>query len=36
VDSLRYKQALLLFYEQHNLSNLKDLFIEQYAFAVNT
>jgi Fic family protein len=36
VDSLTFKQAILLFYEQQNLFNLKRIFIEQYAFAVST
>ena len=31
-----YREALLLFYEQNNLSAFKRLFIEQVAFAVNT
>ena len=33
VDSLEYKKAMLLFYEQNNLSNFKKIFIEQYDFA---
>lgn len=36
VDSIFYKKAILLFYEINNLSAFKKLFIEQYAFAVNT
>jgi Fic family protein len=36
VDSIDYKKALLLFYEQNNISNFKDIFINQYEFAVNT
>jgi hypothetical protein len=28
-----YKKAVLLFYEQNNLSYLKTLFIEQFKFA---
>jgi len=36
VDSIAYKKALLLFYEQNNLSAFKKIFIEQYAFAVAT
>ena len=36
VDSLVFKQAILLFYEQLNLFNLKQIFMEQYAFAVST
>lgn len=36
VDSIDYKKAVLLFYEQNNLRMLKNIFIEQFAFAVNT
>lgn len=36
VDSITYKKAMLLFYEQHNISNFKDIFIEQFEFAVRT
>ncbi len=36
VDSLDYKKAMLIFYEQNNISNFKDIFINQYEFAVNT
>jgi Fic family protein len=36
VDSVFYKKAILLFYEINNLSAFKKLFMEQYAFAVNT
>lgn len=36
VDSIDYKKAMLLFYEQNNVSNFKQIFIEQYEFAVNT
>ncbi|WP_293300845.1 Fic family protein [Pedobacter sp. UBA4863] len=36
VDSIAYKKAMLLFYEQNNISALKDMFKEQYEFAVNT
>ena len=36
VDSMYYKKAMLLFYEQNNISAFKRLFIEQYEFAVNT
>jgi len=35
VDSLDYKKAMLLFYEQNNVSAFKRLFIEQNVFAVN-
>jgi len=34
VDSLDYKKAMLLFYEQNNLSAFKELFIEQCEFGV--
>lgn len=34
VDVLTYKKAMLLFYEQNNLSAFKELFIEQNVFAV--
>jgi Fic family protein len=36
VDPIDYKKAILLFYEQNNLSVFKKMFIEQYEFAVNT
>lgn len=36
VDSLKYKEAALLFYEQNNISAFKKIFVEQYDFAVNT
>ena len=36
VDSIEYKKAILIFYEQNNISPIKDIFIDQYAFAVNT
>lgn len=36
VDSIDYKKAMLLFYEQNNMSAFKNIFIEQYEFAVNT
>jgi Fic family protein len=34
VDELEYKKAVILFYEQNNLSYFKKLFIDQYRFAV--
>lgn len=34
VDSLDYKKAMLLFYEQNNLSVFKNIFIEQNEFGV--
>ncbi|WP_445731148.1 Fic family protein [Mariniflexile sp.] len=36
VDSIGYKKAMLLFYEQNNISNFKAIFITQFEFAVNT
>lgn len=36
VDSVDYKKAMLLFYEQNNLSNFKEIFINQFEFAVQT
>lgn len=36
VDSIDYKKAMLLFYEQNNISNFKDIFINQFEFAVKT
>ena len=36
VDSVDYKKAMLLFYEQNNLSRFKEIFINQFEFAVNT
>lgn len=36
VDSIEYKKAMLLFYEQNNISNFKKIFITQFNFAVNT
>ena len=36
VNTSDYKKAILLFYEINNLSAFKQLFIEQYEFAVNT
>lgn len=34
VDSTDYKKAILLFYEQNNISAFKQLFIEQNEFGV--
>ena len=34
VDSVDYKKAMLMFYEQNNIAALKQIFIEQYEFAV--
>ncbi|MEI7829969.1 MAG: Fic family protein [Prolixibacteraceae bacterium] len=36
VESLGYKKAILLFYEQNNLSRFKEIFINQFEFAVKT
>lgn len=36
VDSIDYKKAMLLFYEQNNISAFKLIFIEQFRFAVET
>ncbi len=36
VDSIEYKKAMLIFYEQNNVSAFKELFIAQFEFAVNT
>ena len=36
VDSVDYKKAMLIFYEQNNISAFKKIFIDQFAFAVKT
>ena len=36
VDSIDYKKAMLLFYEQNNISTFKEIFINQFEFAVKT
>lgn len=36
VDSVDYKKAMLLFYEQNNISAFKQIFIQQFQFAVET
>ena len=36
IDSVEYKKAMLVFYEQNNLSPMKNIFINQFEFAVNT
>lgn len=36
VDSVEYKKAILIFYEQNNISAFKKIFIDQFEFAVNT
>ncbi len=35
IDSIDYKKAMLIFYEQNNVSVFKKIFMEQYKFAVN-
>ncbi len=36
VDSVEYKKAMLIFYEQNNISAFKRIFIQQFEFAVKT
>jgi Fic family protein len=36
VDSIDYKKAMLVFYEQNNIDPFKQIFIDQFEFAVNT
>ncbi len=36
VDSIAYKKAMLIFYEQNNITAFKRIFIDQFQFAVNT
>jgi Fic family protein len=36
VNSIDYKKAMLLFYEQNNITAFKDIFINQFEFAVKT
>ena len=36
VDSIDYKKAMLIFYEQNNIAAFKKIFIEQFEFAVKT
>ncbi len=36
VNSIDYKKAMLLFYEQNNLMAFKNIFIQQFEFAVKT
>jgi Fic family protein len=36
VDSIEYKKAMLIFYEQSNITAFKKIFIEQFEFAVKT
>ncbi len=36
VDSIEYKKAMLVFYEQNNIQPFKEIFMNQYEFAVNS
>lgn len=36
VDSVEFKKAMLIFYEQNNISAIKRIFIDQFKFAVET
>jgi len=36
VDSVEYKKAMLIFYEQNNISCFKKIFLDQFEFAVST
>ncbi len=36
IDSVEYKKAMLIFYEQNNISVFKEIFIGQFKFAVKT
>lgn len=36
VDSIDYKKAMLIFYEQNNISAFKKIFIDQFVFAVES
>ena len=36
VDTIDYKKAMLMFYEQNNIAAFKKIFIEQFLFAVKT
>ncbi|MCP4460106.1 MAG: Fic family protein [Cytophagales bacterium] len=36
IDSIAYKKAMLIFYEQNNVAAFKEIFIQQFEFAVNT
>ncbi len=36
IDSVEYKKAMLVFYEQNNLSAFKKIFMDQFEFAVET
>lgn len=36
IDSVEYKKAMLIFYEQNNIRVFKEIFMEQFRFAVKT
>lgn len=36
IDSIEYKKAMLIFYEQNNIQPFKEIFKNQFEFAVNT
>lgn len=36
VDSVEYKKAMLIFYEQNNITAFKEIFMNQFEFAVST
>ncbi len=36
IDSVEYKKAMLIFYEQKNITVMKEMFMDQFEFAVNT
>lgn len=36
IDSIEYKKAMLIFYEQNNISAFKNIFMHQFEFAVKT
>jgi Fic family protein len=36
VDAIDYKKAMLIFYEQNNINAFKNIFIQQYEFAIKT
>ena len=36
IDSVEYKNAMLIFYEQNNITTFKEIFIDQFEFAVKT
>lgn len=36
INSIEYKKAMLIFYEQNNIFTLKKIFIDQFEFAVKT